>query len=116
MQGRLIGKRFHAKFFMDSGFAETHACDYLLAAGIAGIKDETPLEAGFVGDAYHGEQLREIPKTLREAIETMRQSEMLRTALGDEVIDHYVRTAGWEQSEHDRAVTDYEVRRGFEQY
>ena len=88
----------------------------LLAAGIAGIKDKTPLEAGFVGDAYHGEQLREIPKTLREAIETMRQSEMLRTALGDEVIDHYVRTAEWEQSEHDRVVTDFEVRRGFEQY
>jgi glutamine synthetase len=34
MQGRLIGKRFHAKFFMDSGFAETHACDYLLADDI----------------------------------------------------------------------------------
>ena len=88
----------------------------LLAAGIAGIKDKTPLEAGFVGDAYHGDTLREIPKTLREAIETMRQSEMLRTALGDEVIDHYVRTAEWEQSEHDRVVTDFEVRRGFEQY
>jgi len=88
----------------------------LLAAGIAGIKDKIPLEAGFVGDAYHGEQLREIPKTLREAIETMHQSEMLRTALGDEVINHYVRTAEWEQSEHDRVVTDYEVRRGFEQY
>lgn len=75
-----------------------------------------PLEAGFVGDAYHGEQLREIPKTLREAVESMRHSKMLRTALDDEVIDHYVRTAEWEQSEHDREVTDYEVRRGFEQY
>ena len=88
----------------------------LLAAGIAGIKDKMPLEASFVGDAYHGEQLREIPKTLREAVETMRHSEVLRAALGDEVIDHYVRTAEWEQTEHDREVTDYEVRRGFEQY
>ena len=35
MQGRLIGKRFHAKFFIDSGYAETHACDYLLANDIA---------------------------------------------------------------------------------
>ncbi|VUX55347.1 Glutamine synthetase (fragment) [uncultured Woeseiaceae bacterium] len=34
MQGRLIGKRFHAKFFIDSGFAETHVCDYLLADDI----------------------------------------------------------------------------------
>jgi glutamine synthetase len=88
----------------------------LLAAGIAGIQNKMPLEAGFVGDAYLGEQLREIPKTLREAVESMRQSKMLRMGLGDEVIDHYVRTAEWEQSEHDREVTDHEVRRGFEQY
>ena len=88
----------------------------LLAAGIAGIQNKMPLEAGFVGDAYLGEQLREIPKTLREAVESMRQSKMLRMGLGDEVIDHYLRTAEWEQSEHDREVTDHEVRRGFEQY
>ncbi|MBT8079391.1 MAG: glutamine synthetase family protein [Gammaproteobacteria bacterium] len=88
----------------------------LLAAGIAGIQDKMELEAGFVGDAYDDEQLRAIPGTLREATESMRQSEMLRKGLGDEVIDHYVRTAEWEQSEHDREVTDHEVRRGFEQY
>jgi len=33
MQGRLVGKRFHASFFLDSGGA-THACDYLLANDI----------------------------------------------------------------------------------
>ncbi|MCF3936372.1 glutamine synthetase family protein [Acuticoccus sp. M5D2P5] len=31
MQGRLIGKRFHAQFFIENAHAETHACDYLLA-------------------------------------------------------------------------------------
>jgi glutamine synthetase len=30
MQGRLMGKRFHAQFFVDSGFEETHCCNYLL--------------------------------------------------------------------------------------
>ena len=88
----------------------------LLAAGIKGIDEKMPLETGFIGDAYQGEQLREIPKTLREAIETMRDSEMLRSAFGDEVVDHYVHTAEWEQSLHDREVTDHEVKRGFEQY
>src|SRR5436190_9889988 len=34
MQGRLIGKRFHADFFVDGGYRETHACDYLLANDI----------------------------------------------------------------------------------
>src|SRR5581483_11915678 len=33
MQGRLIGKRFHAQFFLDHR-EETHACDYLLANDI----------------------------------------------------------------------------------
>jgi glutamine synthetase len=36
--------------------------------------------------------------------------------MGDDVVDHYVRTAEWEQSEHDREVTDHELKRGFEQY
>ncbi|HCL65107.1 MAG TPA: glutamine synthetase [Rhizobium sp.] len=31
MQGRLMGKRFHAQFFVDSGYKETHSCNYLLA-------------------------------------------------------------------------------------
>ena len=31
MQGRLVGKRFHAAFFVNGGHAETHCCNYLLA-------------------------------------------------------------------------------------
>ena len=31
MQGRLMGKRFHAAFFLESGHEETHCCNYLLA-------------------------------------------------------------------------------------
>jgi glutamine synthetase len=30
MQGRLMGKRFHAQFFVDGGWEETHCCNYLL--------------------------------------------------------------------------------------
>jgi glutamine synthetase len=30
MQGRLMGKRFHAAFFCDGGYEETHCCNYLL--------------------------------------------------------------------------------------
>ena len=30
MQGRLMGKRFHAQFFIDGGYQETHCCNYLL--------------------------------------------------------------------------------------
>ncbi len=34
MQGRLIGKRFQAEYFVDGAYEETHACDYLLANDI----------------------------------------------------------------------------------
>jgi glutamine synthetase len=39
---------------------------------------------------------------------------MLRDAMGDGVIDHYVRCAEWEQEEFDKVVTDWEIKRGFE--
>jgi glutamine synthetase len=85
----------------------------LIAAGIDGLTRELPLESEFRGDAYAA-RLREIPKTLREATETVRRSKLLRAALGDDVVDHYVHAARWEQSEHDRNVTDWEIARGFE--
>ena len=88
----------------------------LIAAGLAGIDQKLELEAPYVGDAYLGKRLREVPKTLREATTLMGKSKMLRAALGDEVIDHYVHTAEWEQFEYDRRITDWELMRGFERY
>jgi glutamine synthetase len=88
----------------------------LIAAGLAGIEQKLELEAPYVGDAYQDASLREVPKTLREATELMKSSKMLRAAFGDEVIDHYVHTAQWEQFEYDRRITDWELKRGFERY
>lgn len=34
MQGRLMGKRFHARHFVDHAHAETHCCNYLLATDL----------------------------------------------------------------------------------
>ncbi|MBT2132406.1 glutamine synthetase family protein [Aliiroseovarius lamellibrachiae] len=34
MQGRLMGKRFVAQFFVDGGYEETHCCNYLLATDL----------------------------------------------------------------------------------
>jgi glutamine synthetase len=86
----------------------------LLAAGIDGIENKLELEAPFVGDAYGGKDIREIPRTLRAASAAMTESAMLRKAFGDDVIDHYTRAAEWEQEEYDRRITDWEVARGFE--
>jgi glutamine synthetase len=86
----------------------------LLAAGLAGIEQKLELEAPYAGDAYTGKKLREVPKTLRGAIESLRKSRMLREALGEQAVSHYLHTAEWEQFEYDRRVTDWELKRGFE--
>ena len=86
----------------------------LLAAGIDGIEEKMELEAEFKGDAYGARKARSIPKTLRQATTALHKSKMLRAAFGDEVIDHYVRAANWEQEDGDSHVTDREVARGFE--
>ena len=65
-------------------------------------------------DAYQAAAARSIPSRMRDAAVALDQSEMLRTAMSDAVVDHYVRAARWEQEDFDSKVTDYEVRRGFE--
>ncbi|MBN2905407.1 MAG: glutamine synthetase [Rhodobacteraceae bacterium] len=85
-----------------------------IAAGIAGIEQKLDLEPEFTGDAYAAQDARAIPANLREAADALDGSTMLRAAMGDAVIDHYVHAARWEQEDFDRKVTDYEVARGFE--
>ena len=46
----------------------------LIAAGLDGIDNKMELEPHFAGDAYVGDELREIPKTLREAMALLDQS------------------------------------------
>ncbi len=86
-----------------------------IAAGIAGIEQKLELEPEFIGDAYQAEQARSIPTNLVAATKALNSSSMLREAFGSEVIDHYVHAANWEQESFERVVTDYEVKRGFEQ-
>ncbi|MFT5787324.1 MAG: glutamine synthetase [Ascidiaceihabitans sp.] len=86
----------------------------MLAAGIKGIEDALELAPPTTGDIYHDAKAADIPQTLRAATETLRASTLLREAMGDEVVDHYTHAAVWEQDEFDRAVTDWEIARGFE--
>jgi glutamine synthetase len=88
----------------------------LIAAGLAGIDEKLTLGAPHSGDAYVDTSLPEVSKTLRDAADCLDRSTMLRKALGDAVVDHYVYTAKWEQFEYDRRITDWELKRGFEQY
>jgi len=86
----------------------------MIAAGIKGIEEKMKLSPATTGDVYEDAKAVDIPQTLRKATETLRSSKFLREALGDDVVDHYTRAAEWEQEEFDRAVTDWEIARGFE--
>ncbi len=86
----------------------------MIAAGLAGIDQKLELPDPFKGDAYADDNQTHIPQTLRDAREALVNSDMLRTAMGDDVITHYARAAEWEIEEFNRVVTDYEIARGFE--
>ncbi|WP_127105294.1 glutamine synthetase family protein [Pararhodobacter zhoushanensis] len=90
------------------------ACAALLAAGLDGIEQNLELEPALSGDMYNAKDVREIPKTLREAADLAETSDWLRGALGAEVVEHYVHAARWEIAETDRVVTDWELKRGLE--
>ena len=85
-----------------------------IAAGLHGIERSLELEPAFEGNAYAAEDVREVPKTLREALAALERSTVLREAFGDPVIEHYLHTGRWEQLEYDRRVTDWELIRNFE--
>ena len=89
------------------------ACAAQLAAGIAGIEEKLELQDPAKGDVYQGDTGM-IPSNLRDARVALQSSDMLRAALGEDVVVHYARAAEWEIEEFERAVTDYEVARGFE--
>ncbi len=87
------------------------ACAALLAAGLAGIEGKYDLEPEMTGDMYAAGNVREIPRNLRDAAVLLKGSTMLRSAMGDAVVDHYHHAAQWEIAETDRVVTDFELAR-----
>ena len=85
----------------------------MIAGGLHGIEQELELEAPLEGNAYTSGRPK-VPGTMPEAREVFATSAVARAALGDEVVDHYVNMADVELAAYNTAVTDWELRRGFE--
>jgi glutamine synthetase len=86
-----------------------------IGAGVWGIEHELPLEAPPVeGSAYMVKDAERLPRTLQEATQRLSQSKVAREILGEELVDHFVRTREWEWRQFQDAVTDWELRRYFE--
>jgi glutamine synthetase len=86
----------------------------LIAGALHGIENGLELEPEFVGNAYQDGTASRVPSTLREAQQTWLASDIAKKAFGGDVVGHYANMAQVELSAFDAAVTDWELKRGFE--
>ncbi len=86
-----------------------------LASGLDGIRNRIEPPPLFSGDVYAASELTQVPRTMRDAIASMEESTFAREAFGDDVIGHYLHFYKTELAAFERAVTDWERSRYFEQ-
>ena len=77
-----------------------------LASGLYGIEKKLELPPASTGNAYETDA-QPLPKSLAEATALLKASSIARDLLGEELVDHYVRTREWEVRQYERAVTDW---------
>ena len=85
-----------------------------IAAGLFGIDRKLPAPRAYEGNAYEDAKLSQVPKTFREALDTLERSKVAREAFGARVVEHYLRLGRLEQEAFDQVVTDWELSRHFE--
>ncbi|MFW5920398.1 MAG: glutamine synthetase family protein [Polyangiales bacterium] len=86
-----------------------------LGAGLWGIENGVEPIPETKGDATKPETPGEpYPPTLEQAVHELRQSEAAAEILGEDFVDHYLRTRDWEVRQYRYAVTDWELSRYFE--
>lgn len=115
---RLVGKGQAAR--MENRVPGADANPYLamaamLGGGMYGIEHELELPPIVEGNAYESDS-EHVPRTMAEARELFASSAMALEVFGPEVVEHYTRYADVEIEQFDAAVTDWEVRRGFERH
>jgi glutamine synthetase len=95
----------------------------MIAAGLDGVEkglalDEPVEESLFEMDAARIAErgIRELPGTLGEAIDELERDAVIREALGDHVLSHFVESRRAEWDEYRTQVTEWEVDRYLEAY
>jgi glutamine synthetase len=87
-----------------------------IAAGLHGIEQALDPGDRFHGNAYAADDLARVPSSLVEAIDAFATSKVAGEAFGTDVHDHLLNTARQEWVHFNRAVTDWERRRNFDQW
>ncbi|WP_257351019.1 glutamine synthetase family protein [Pseudalkalibacillus decolorationis] len=86
----------------------------LIASGLYGIEQRLELPDECNGNAYELD-VPKIPSSLYEAIQCWKDSDIVKTVLGEETFEHYLYAAVTEQQMYDGIVTEWERKRYFEQ-
>jgi glutamine synthetase len=87
-----------------------------IAAGLHGIEHGLDPGDRFDGNAYADADLPRVPSSIVEAIDAFATSKIAADAFGTDVHDHLLNTARQEWAYFNRAVTDWERRRNFDQW
>jgi glutamine synthetase len=87
-----------------------------LASGFWGIENKVEPEPVVEGNAYDMKfpEALALPRTLWEAAQRLKASEMAREWFGEEFVDHFAASREWEEREFRRHITDWELARYFE--
>jgi len=86
----------------------------LIAAGLAGVKQDLELPPPVTGNAYREHELPRVPASIEEALALWVASPLAAEAFGADVVEHYATMARVELEAYRAAVTDWELRRYFE--
>lgn len=86
-----------------------------LASGLYGIKKGMELKQPVtMGNGYRDYSNGTLPRTLDEATQLMKGSDVAKEILGEQFVTHFTQTREWEWRQHLKAVTDWEYKRYFE--
>ena len=116
---RIVGHG--ASFRLESRIPGADANPYLafaatIAAGLHGIEHGLDPGPRFQGNAYAATDVARVPDSIVDAIEALAGSKVAADAFGVDVHDHLLNTARQEWAHFNRAVTDWERRRNFDQW
>jgi glutamine synthetase len=85
-----------------------------LAGGLHGIENGLEPPPPTKGNAFEATDAEPLPRTLPDALDRFRASELARHWFGEEFVEQYVAFRQWEVDKYRLAVTDWERRRYLE--
>jgi glutamine synthetase len=87
-----------------------------LASGLHGVEHKIKPSEPVTGNAYEAKSpvRQQLPSTLWDAAQRLRKSNTARIWFGDAFVEHFAASREWEEREHRKAITDWQLRRYFE--